>query len=190
MWNKLRTLTKFLTITIKFSFHQGTIAGDDSFNQLITDLAFCELASTSQKFTWMNRKEEEDFLMEKLDRAFTSVERVNSYPRYALRNLPIIRLDHGPILLNFEFVQPFKKRPFRFERMWLLHPSCKSVVQKAWHCQITGSRAFQLSNKLSSVKKEFLVWNKEVFGRLEQEIHQKKLQLRSLQNSMSSLEDV
>lgn len=138
----------------------------------------------------MNRGEEEDFVMEKLDWAFASIVWVNTYPRYALRNLPIIRSDHGPILLDFEFFQAFKRRPFRFERMCLFHPSCKSVVQRAWHCYLTGSRAMQLRNKLSNIRKEFTLWNKEVFGKLEHEIHQKKLQLQSIQNFISPVEDV
>ena len=178
VWNKLRSLkllahpnwpcigdfNQILNQNDKFSFHQGTIPGADSFHKMLSNLALCELAYSGQKFTWMNRREEEDFVMEKLDRPFASIEWVNTYPRYALRNLPIIHSDHGPILIDFEFTQAFRRRPFRFERMWLLHPTCKSVVQKAWHCYPTRSRALQLRNKLSNVRKEFTVWNKEVFA--------------------------
>lgn len=81
---------------------------------MIFDLELCELASTSQKFTWMNKKNEEDFVMERLDKAFASVDWVNTYPNYGLRNLPIIRSDHGPIILEFECLQQFRKRPFKF----------------------------------------------------------------------------
>lgn len=95
---------------------------------MIFDLELCELASTSQKFTWMNKKNEEDFVMERLDKAFASVDWVNTYPNYGLRNLPIIGSDYGPIILEFE-LQQFRKRPFKFERMWLSYPTCKNVVQ-------------------------------------------------------------
>jgi len=50
----------------------------------------------------MNRREEEKFVMERLDRAFASVDWINAYPNYALKNLPIIQSDHGPIILDFE----------------------------------------------------------------------------------------
>lgn len=59
--------------------------------------------ATEQKFAWMNNREEDSFVMERLDRAFASVEWVNSYPYYALKNLPIIDSDNGPILLDFEY---------------------------------------------------------------------------------------
>ena len=38
----------------------------------------------------MNNKEEDDFVMERLDKAFANVEWVNTYPMYALKNHPII----------------------------------------------------------------------------------------------------
>lgn len=77
----------------------------------------------------MNNREETDFIMKRLDRAFASVEWVNMYPSYSLRNLKIIKLDHGPIILDFEYQTPFRKMPFRFERMWITHPTCREMVQ-------------------------------------------------------------
>lgn len=56
----------------------------------------------------MNNREEEGFVMERLDRAFASVDWVNSYPQYSLQNLPV-DFDHGLILLNFEQQLPFRK---------------------------------------------------------------------------------
>ena len=98
----------------------------------------------------MNKRDEEDFVMEMIDRAFVNVDWVNAYTNYALRNLPIIRSNYGPIILDFEYLQPFKRRPFRFERMWLCHPTCKSMVQQAWNSHTVGSRTFQLRHKLLS----------------------------------------
>ena len=146
VWNKLRSFksishpnwlcigdfNQILSLEDKFAFHLNPITGAESFQQMIDDLALCELVSSGQKFTWMNRREEDGFVMEKLDRAFASIEWVNSYPKYVLRNLPIVRPDHGPILLDCESSTPFRRRPFRFEKMWLSHSSCKSVVQKSW----------------------------------------------------------
>ena len=74
--------------------------------------------------------------------------------------------------------------------MWPSHPSCKSVVQKAWHNQVKGSRAFQLRHKLINVRDEFQIWNKDVFGKVENEIHLKQNQLKLVQNSILSLGDV
>ena len=80
--------------------------------------------------------------------------------------------------------------PLDLKKMWLSHPSCKSVVQKAWHNRVTGSCAFQLRHKLINVRDEFQVWNKEVFGKVENEIHMIQNQLKLVQNSILSLVDV
>ena len=91
--------------------------------------------------------------MERIDRAFATMEWVNTYPLYSLRNRPIIRSDHGPILLDFEHQTPFRARPFRFELMWTTHPNCKSMIQQAWAVNSTGSRVAQLRCKLLNVKR-------------------------------------
>ena len=72
--------------------------------------------------------------------------------------------------------------------MWTSHPLCKDVVKQAWEYRSTRSRAYQLRSKLSNVRKTFLIWNKEFFGRVEQDINHKKEQLKRLQNSIYNLD--
>ena len=80
----------------------------------------------------MNGHGDETFVMERLDRAFATMDWINSNPHYAFRNLPILRSNHGLIILDFKFQQPFRKRPFRFERIWLAHDGYKALAQNAW----------------------------------------------------------
>ena len=40
--------------------------------------------------------------MKRLDRAFASVDWVNSYSFYALKNLSILRSYHGPLFLTWK----------------------------------------------------------------------------------------
>ena len=63
-------------------------------------------------------------------------------------------------------------------------------MQKALHNRVMGSCAFQLRHKLINVRDEFQVWNKEVFGKVENEIHMIQNQLKLVQNSISSLTDI
>ena len=55
---------------------------------------------------------------------------------------------------------------------------------------INGLRAFQLQNKLANVRKQFIKWNKEVFGRIEKKIRTKQQLLQNLQDSIHILEGV
>ena len=102
----------------------------------------------------------------------------------------ILSKEHGPIILDFEHQTPFRNRPFRFEQMWITHPSCRDVVSKAWEWQSSGSRASKLRNKLNNIKTVARKWNREVFGRVEIDIKSKMDQLQQLQNSINSLEDI
>lgn len=126
--------------------------------------------------------------MERLDRAFGSVEWVNQYLFYYLKNLPMIRFDHGPILLDLEVQTPFRKCPSRFELMWLTHAGCKEMMHHAWELQSTGSRATQLRKKFINIKQKALEWNKKVFGKVEIEIKMKQSQLQQLQDSIVTSE--
>ena len=138
----------------------------------------------------MNNRLENNFVMEKLDRAFTSVDWINFYPHYGLKNQPILHSNHGLVLLDFDIVMPFRPRPFCFEHMWITHPSCRDVVQKAWHNHFIGSRAFQFKNKTHKLREVFTQWNRDVFGEVEKEIGRKKNELQLLQNSILNNEDV
>ena len=153
-------------------------------------MELCALEAKGQHFTWMNRREDDYFIMERLNRAFASVEWINSYPQYALYNHPIIRSDHGSILLEFEVQLPFRRRPFRFERMWSSHEDCGDVVKAAWAVNTIGSRAFNLQYKINNIKKTFNEWNRRVFGKVEREIKDKQKILQNLQNSIQTLMDV
>lgn len=138
----------------------------------------------------MNGRENEAFVVERLDKAYASYDWINLYPYYALQNHPILRSNHGSILLDFEMQQPFRKRPFRFERMWLAHMDCKKVVEDAWKTHLVGSRAFKLQQKIINVKRKFLSWNKTVFGRVDRGIKDLQLKLQQIQDSIHTVEDV
>lgn len=184
------TLTRSLTDKDKFTIPSNSIAGADLFQQTLNELKLCALEAKGQNFTWMNKREEDFFVMERLDRAFAPVEWINAYPQYALYNHPIIRSDHGSILLDFEVHLPFRRRPLRFERMWCTHENCGVIVKSAWDVNTTSSRAFNLQHKINNVKKTFSEWNRRVFGKMEREIKDKQKTLQTLQNSVQTLRDV
>lgn len=68
----------------------------------------------------MNKREENEFAMERLDRTFASVEWIDSYPDYALQKLPIVRSDHGPIILDFEWQHPLCQKTIQI-RIYVTH---------------------------------------------------------------------
>ena len=111
-WLCIGDFNQILSVKEKFSFDDGPIPGAKSFQLLVSDLQLCDSVAQGQQFTWTNKREGGNFVMERLDRAFATVEWIETYPNYALTNHPIIKSDHGPITLDFDLKLPFQRRPF------------------------------------------------------------------------------
>ncbi|RVW98412.1 hypothetical protein CK203_026853 [Vitis vinifera] len=83
-----------------------------------------------------------------------------------IRVLPRWTSDHWPIVLE---TNPFKwgPTPFRFENMWLQHPSFKENFGRWWReFQGNGWEGHKFMRKLQFVKAKLKEWNKASFGEL------------------------
>lgn len=89
---------------------------------MISNLELCELAASRQKYTLMNKRDEGDFEMERLERAFASVEWVNAYPFMPFKISPfyIQTMVQSSLTLNSNTL--FGIDLFDLN-MWLTHPS-------------------------------------------------------------------
>lgn len=78
-----------------------------------------DIPFTGPRFTWTNNRENKHLIMERLDRAYASLDWINDYPETCLRNLPITFSDHGPIFLKISDEAPRIKRPYQVEKLEL-----------------------------------------------------------------------
>ena len=138
-WVCIGDFNQVLQETDKFSFKQISSVGNFQLQQVLSDLCLIPIDSKGLPFTWMNKRQGDDFVMEKLDRAFANTEWMEHFSHTVVRNLPIIRSDHGPIILDTDLPQHFRHRPFRFEWMWTTHPDCATIINSAWSKTHTGS---------------------------------------------------
>lgn len=97
------------------SFKPKTMTGHTDLSLTISNLALLPIASKGLSYTWMNNRSEVEFVIEKLDRAFASLDWLEAFPHTLVRNLSILCSDYGSILLDTECRTPFLRRPFRFE---------------------------------------------------------------------------
>lgn len=71
--------------------------------------------------------------------------------------------DHQPIHIVFSGLDPpLRKKPFRFEVMWLSNPSCEDIVQPAWYS--IGRSDWVVLNKVEKCGRDLSWWNRKVFG--------------------------
>ncbi|RVX19456.1 LINE-1 retrotransposable element ORF2 protein [Vitis vinifera] len=131
----------------------------------------------SASFTWSNMQEHP--VCKRLDRFLYSNEWEQLFPQSLQEVLPRWTSDHWPIVLE---TNPFKwgPTPFRFENMWLHHPSFKECFGRWWReFQGDGWEGHKFMRRLQFLKAKLKEWNKNAFGDL---IERKKCILLDIAN--------
>ncbi|RVX23043.1 LINE-1 retrotransposable element ORF2 protein [Vitis vinifera] len=135
------------------------------FDDFISDCELIDLPLRSASFTWLNMQVNP--VCKRLDRFLYSNEWEQAFPQSIQGVLPRWTSDHWPIVLE---TNPFKwgPTPFRFENMWLQHPSFKENFGRWWReFQGNGWEGHKFMRKLQFVKAKLKVWNKASFGELK-----------------------
>ena len=83
--------------------------------------------------------------------------------------LPRPTSDHFPILIEGGRVIPKRPSPFRFENMWIKEEGFKDLIKVWWQwLEFRGTSSYVLMEKMKAIKILLKNWNKEVFGRVEE----------------------
>lgn len=130
-WLCISDFNQIITEEDKLSFKDSPLQGNTELLQTFSNLSLLPIDAKGLTFTLMNKRMGENFVMEKLDRAFGNLDWLEAFPHRLVRNLPIIASDHGPIKLDTECIPLFRHWPFRFEWMWTTHSDCLAIVQEA-----------------------------------------------------------
>ncbi|XP_026377624.1 uncharacterized protein LOC113271914 [Papaver somniferum] len=75
--------------------------------------------------------------------------------------------DHNILLGTNSDIQKPLNCPFKFQKMWISHPSFLQLVTDAWKEVFVGNPIFIFMNKLKFLKNILKKWNWEVFGNIQ-----------------------
>ncbi|XP_026458773.1 uncharacterized protein LOC113359335 [Papaver somniferum] len=78
--------------------------------------------------------------------------------------------DHAPLLCGCASIPRPKIVPWKFQKMWIDHPSFLSEVKKVWTENIIGDPSFIFMQKIKKLKKFLSEWNWSVFGNINTKI--------------------
>ncbi|XP_057853721.1 uncharacterized protein LOC131063795 [Cryptomeria japonica] len=138
--------------TDKFGGSQIQLDSKQDLADFINDQCLIDLDLTKASFTWSNHRIGAELIQVRLDQALISIDWLQRYS-CSLNSMIKVGSDHYPISL---MVEPKggqrRKFPFRFEKMWLSHPSQYNCV-KEWSIQIDGITLFHIAKKMRFVKK-------------------------------------
>ena len=175
LWDNLSTVSSLhaLPWVIVGDFNE-VLVGEDKFGGRTVNinraLRFQECLNTCKMidigfsgacYTWSNNKPLMQLVQERIDRVFINAEWNALFPKACVEHLERGHLDHCPVKLHWDRAQGiWQDRPFRFQPMWLSHPSFPDIVRDAW------ANPSSLLHAVSKFADKAKVWNRNVFGNL------------------------
>lgn len=152
-------------------------------NGIISRHGFMDVGFHGCPYTWSNGRAGVANIQAHLDRGLVNAGWRILFPDAQLFHLPAFQSNHKPLLMRLRRKTGFHPRPFRFEGMWTLEQSSMDVVRLAWHADVPGSPLFQLVCSVRNTEVELKKWNKKVFGRVQDNIHELRHSIEVLQSS-------
>ena len=145
----------------KFGGKQININRAMEFKACLDSYSFVDWGFVGPKYTWTNKRQLSNLILERIDRCFANPLWRVLYPEAAVTHLPIIYSDHHLVLIELWKPETDRaNRPFHFQSIWLLHPEFPRVVKEAW------SGGGSLHPTTTGFTRKVRKWNSEIFGNL------------------------
>eukprot|EP00253_Pinus_taeda_P007130 PITA_07130 len=156
------------------------------FKDFIQNTSLIDMPFGNGTFTWSNRRASRHQIASKLDCFLIPDNVVHLGGDFSAAILPHTGSNHWPIALQWQRPGNPTRRPFRFEELWLMHPSFKDMVKNIWttFTPPEGSKMFQLQQKLRFLKGHLKQWNRETFGNIFTAQQELNKELSSLQQKI------
>ncbi|XP_010682933.1 uncharacterized protein LOC104897695 [Beta vulgaris subsp. vulgaris] len=161
----------------------GAVRGERHIDEFRETVELCELGDLGYSggaFTWQRGLEERTIIRERLDR-FLACDRWGTlFPHAWVKNFPIYKSDHAPILLSTDSGQQERRKGkrFHFEALWLSNSDCQTVVKQAW----ATSGGSQIDERIAGCASELQRWAAVTFGDVKKRIKKKEEELQVWQN--------
>ncbi|XP_057246803.1 uncharacterized protein LOC130589540 [Beta vulgaris subsp. vulgaris] len=152
----------------------------DAFRETIEGCDLRDLGFRGSTFTWQRGNDPDTLIRERLDRFLASEDWCALFPYSWVRNFPIYKSDHAPILLSADVAPPrrSRKKLFYFEALWLSKPKCQEVVRQAWESEAgTG-----IEGRIAACAASLGTWAATTFGDLKKKVKDKEAELELWQN--------
>lgn len=155
------------------------------FNNFIHDTGLINIPFDGPKLSWCNGRQGIRRIWVQLDHILLDQNFKNKFPSASMSYLDRTSSEHCLMVLHCRDNSSLQfPRPFRFLRMWCSHKGFLPLVKQIWEMKVTGSPMVCLGRKLQTLNKVSKSWNREVFGRVQQEIGFLEDKLTHLENSL------
>ena len=105
----------------------------EGFRSVINECGFQDMGYVGPKFTWCNRRSDEERIRLRLDRVLATVDWMELYRTSRVFHIVDSTSDHCALLLTNQQASPIRgKRRFHFEAAWIRYEKCKEIIQEVW----------------------------------------------------------
>jgi hypothetical protein len=133
------------------------------------------------KYTWSNKRDSDEFINERLDRAVATSRWCEKFPNAVVEVLPVSNSDHKPLLLTFDAEYRMPSRLLRYEAKWNLDEECYSVIQQSWNeGEIGRDQMGVVLQNLVRCKASLNAWSRLKFGGTTRTINSQSKRLERL----------
>ena len=158
------------------------------FNEFIESSELVDIPLVGRKFTWFKPN---GLVKSIIDRVLVSKEWLDLWPNSQQFVLSRSISDHCAVILK-EVSVDWGSKPFRCLDVWQRDSGFKEFVRSSWvSYKVVGRGIFVFKEKLKRLKADLKVWNKEIFGDVNQtskEIQQRLDEL-DLRDDKDGLDD-
>ncbi|OMO52105.1 reverse transcriptase [Corchorus capsularis] len=151
------------------------------FTNFLQDCNLMEIEIHGANFSWSNNREGEDNILEKLDKAYATVDWSNLFTGAIGWYEADVASDHCPLLITLEKLKKNRRRDFKFESKWLLDQEFAEVIDDGWRTSEMGSRMFRLSRKLANTRNKLRSWSKDKFQNPKVEVELRLKRIKEIQ---------
>ena len=157
------------------------------FSNMSDTCNFTHLNTSGAAFTWSNGWRSRGRTERRLDRSLCDISWFDSWPHSNCIALPKVVSDHNPLIFSGSRVLRNGHRPFRFQSMWVQHPSFRETVTHCWRNTVVyGCPMFIILQKLKALKTCLRQWNFSVFGDVHNRVANARHNLSMIQQRIST----
>lgn len=125
----------------------------------MSDCGISDLGMEGYPFTWERGRGTEQWVQEKLDRAFVNEDWRNKFPSNRVQNLIAPASDHSSIFFQVKVWRPIPNGyRFHFVNSWLREERCGQIVVDCWE----KNKLKTVAEKIKSCAQELRNWGKRM----------------------------
>jgi exonuclease III len=138
------------------------------FREALEDCHLGDLGYQGSFFTWSNKRSDDSYTKERLDRAVANTEWCSIFPKVMVSVLAARTSDHSPLIISFDedgHERNSLMRSFKFEAWWSNEVECLSIINSVWNEEFRVNASISdIQESLSACQYALKSWSSRRLG--------------------------